>query len=395
MKKTRRKSKVLLGVGLILLFTFIPISSLVAQRCVQPPEGLVSWWDADAVSGTTASDIQDGNDGTLMNGATTAPGKVGDAFSFDGLDDYVEIPDSTLLQFTPSTPFSIDGWFSVDAFDEQESESILAKWGSAYGQFGYGLVVNRDRKLQFSLDPYGVANRKNAIGTTTIAEDTWYHFSATYDENTKLMKLYLNGVLEASTVSTVVGTVSDTPLYIGKTVFEYGEFTGLIDEVEIFNRVLSASEIQAIYNADTAGKCKGEDLQVTIDIKPQSCPNPLNVKSKGVLPVAILGTEDFDITDIDLASIRLAGVAPIRSSIEDVSTPLLEKEYECDCITEGEDGIDDLTLKFNTQEIVGVLGEVADGDELVLTLTGELYDGTLIEGEDCIIIISKGGGKSK
>ena len=124
MKKTRRKSKVLLGVGLILLFTFIPISSLVAQRCVQPPEGLVSWWDADAVSGTTASDIQDGNDGTLMNGATTAPGKVGDAFSFDGLDDYVEIPDSTLLQFTPSTPFSIDSWFSVDAFDEQESESI-------------------------------------------------------------------------------------------------------------------------------------------------------------------------------------------------------------------------------------------------------------------------------
>ena len=92
MKKTRRKSKVLLGVGLILLFTFIPISSLVAQRCVQPPEGLVSWWDADAVSGTTASDIQDGNDGTLMNGATTAPGKVGDAFSFDGLDDYVETP---------------------------------------------------------------------------------------------------------------------------------------------------------------------------------------------------------------------------------------------------------------------------------------------------------------
>lgn len=129
---------------------------------------------------------------------------------------------------------------------------------------------------------------------------------------------------------------------------------------------------------------------VALDIKPNACPNPLNVKSKGVLPVAIVGTEDFDVTDIDLASIRLEGVAPIRSSIEDVSTPLLEKQNECDCISEGADGIDDLTLKFDTQEIVSTLGEVVDGDKLVLTLTGELSDGTAIEGKDCIIILSKG-----
>jgi T5SS/PEP-CTERM-associated repeat protein len=134
-------------------------------------------------------------------------------------------------------------------------------------------------------------------------------------------------------------------------------------------------------------------VEVPIDIKPGSCPNPLNIKSKGVLPVAILGTEDFDVTDIDPASLRLAGVAPILSSIEDVSTPLLEKQDECDCISEGEDGIDDLTLKFDTQEIISALGEIADGDELVLTLTGELLDGTHIEGEDCIIILSEGKGK--
>jgi len=134
------------------------------------------------------------------------------------------------------------------------------------------------------------------------------------------------------------------------------------------------------------------EISVNIDIKPQACPNPLNIKSKGVLPVAILGTENFDVTEVDIASIRLVGVAPIRSSIEDVSTPLLEKQDECDCISEGEDGIDDLTLKFDTQEIVSALGEVADGDELVLTLTGELSDGTPIEGEDCIIILSKGKG---
>ncbi len=58
-------------------------------QCVPAPSGLVSWWDADSVSGTTAFDIQGGNDGTLQNGATFAPGLVGQAFSFDGVNDHI------------------------------------------------------------------------------------------------------------------------------------------------------------------------------------------------------------------------------------------------------------------------------------------------------------------
>jgi hypothetical protein len=131
---------------------------------------------------------------------------------------------------------------------------------------------------------------------------------------------------------------------------------------------------------------------IIIDIKPQTCPNPLNTKSKGVLSVAILGTEGFDVTTIDPVSILLQGVAPIRWSIEDVSTPADEQN---DCTTEGADGFDDLTLKFDAQEIVDALGNVGDGDEMVLTLTGELFDGTLIEGEDCVIIKSEERGLGK
>ena len=139
-----------------------------------------------------------------------------------------------------------------------------------------------------------------------------------------------------------------------------------------------------------------EVVEVAVDIKPQSCPNPLNVKSRGVLPVAILGTEDFDVSTIDPVSIRLAGVAPIRSSVEDVSTPVEDSQDVCDCTTQGADGYTDLTLKFDTQEIVSALGEVADGDVLVLTLTGKSFDGIPIEGKDCIVVFSKGGrGKGK
>jgi len=130
-------------------------------------------------------------------------------------------------------------------------------------------------------------------------------------------------------------------------------------------------------------------VRLDIDIKPESCPNPLNVKSKGVLSVAVLGTEGFDVTEIDTATVRLEGVAPIRSVIEDVSTPLLDEQDECDSASEGKDGFDDLTLVFDTQEVVSALGEVADGDELVLTLTGESSDGRPVEGKDRITILSK------
>ena len=125
-------------------------------------------------------------------------------------------------------------------------------------------------------------------------------------------------------------------------------------------------------------------IEVLVDVKPMSWPNPLNVKSKGVLPVAILGTEDFDVTQIDPASVRLEGVAPLRWALEDVGTagdPLA-----------GPDGFTDLSLKFKTQEIVAALGDVNDGDVMVLYLTGNLkeeFGGTAIAGEDVVIIIKK------
>ena len=134
-------------------------------------------------------------------------------------------------------------------------------------------------------------------------------------------------------------------------------------------------------------------IEVEIDIKPGSCPNPLNTKSKGVLPVAILGTEEFDVTQINPATIQLEGVSPLRWNLEDVATPF--DGEPCECHELGGDGWFDLTLKFRTQDIVAMLGDVNDGDEVVLTLTGELYGGTPIEGQDCVWILKKGKEKGK
>jgi hypothetical protein len=134
---------------------------------------------------------------------------------------------------------------------------------------------------------------------------------------------------------------------------------------------------------------------VPVDIKPTSCRNPFNVGKKGVMPVAILGTEDFDVTQVDPATVMLAGISPLRWALEDVATPFepyLGKMDAFDCTEEGPDGYMDLTFKFDALEISAALGPVADGDVIVVPLIGNLFEefgGTPIVGEDVIVILMK------
>jgi hypothetical protein len=139
-----------------------------------------------------------------------------------------------------------------------------------------------------------------------------------------------------------------------------------------------------------------EPLLVATDIKPGSCPNPFNLRSRGVLPVAIVGARDFDVDTVDPLSVRLNGVRPLRSSIEDVAAPFHpydgKASCELDCDASSPDGVLDLTLKFSRREIRDTLGEAANGDCVVLELTGQQKPergGRAIAGEDVVLIIGE------
>jgi hypothetical protein len=144
---------------------------------------------------------------------------------------------------------------------------------------------------------------------------------------------------------------------------------------------------------------------IALDISPRSCPNPFNIqwlenidkgkgnenskmKKGGVMPAAIAGSENFDVAEVDVSTLRLEGVAPLRSSYEDVTSPVSSSE-PCACTTEGPDGFMDLTLKFSRQEIAAALGPVEVEDVVELTLTGEMLNGTPFEASDCITIVGK------
>lgn len=182
----------------------------------------------------------------------------------------------------------------------------------------------------------------------------------------------------------------------GQSIADYGANDGLAQRTggttfDILSfRAAPAPVLESLIQECTA-VIKG---QAILDIKPQSCPNPLNTGSNGVLPAAILGTDSFDVSEVNVSTIMLQGDCPVlRSSIADVASPFpgpfSDPVEETDCTTAGADGYADLTLKFDQQCVAQQLAGAQDGDVLLLNLTGELNDGTPIEGEDVIRIIKK------
>ncbi len=131
-----------------------------------------------------------------------------------------------------------------------------------------------------------------------------------------------------------------------------------------------------------------------VDIKPGYCPNPLEVYGSGDVSVAILGTEELDVTEIARDSVRLQEIPPLRSEQRDVAKPFRlykwqvsgNKVKEDYCTDEGPDGKLDLVLYFSKEEILKAVGSTRDGDVLLLRVTARHKSGALIVGQDVVVI---------
>ena len=134
-------------------------------------------------------------------------------------------------------------------------------------------------------------------------------------------------------------------------------------------------------------------MDAPVDVKPGSDVNPVNLRSNGVLPVAVLGSADLDVTTIDPSTILLNGVAPLRWNIEDVCGPMPDPPDPMDPMmddnddAEMPDGFDDLKLKFSTPEIAASLDDVARGDIVTLYFSAETFGGMALTGEEDIRIV--------
>ena len=256
-----------LSVSLLLASVSISIAPVtqasVDDSCVPAPSGLVSWWPGDG----NANDIQDGNHGTLQNGATFATGLVGPAFSFDGVDDFVEVPNSPSMMIAGA--FSVEFWFKLNA--THDPSSLASPGFLSKGFFDSINLANNDGRLEVR----GPIPRPNSTTNAWLA-GVWYHVAVTYDAVE--YKIYVNGAQEGGILSSHSILNNTDNIAIGSIpAFLPGPVNtnGLIDEMTIYNRALTASEVQAIFNAGGAGKCKDADGDGVNDDE-DNCPTTPN-----------------------------------------------------------------------------------------------------------------------
>ena len=205
-------------------------------------------------------------------------------------------------------------------------------------------------------------------------EDVWYLRIGDYDCNG-------NGIADASDIASATSPDCNT--------------NGIPDECEI-----AAGASRDVNGNSVPDEC--ETIAAEFDIKPGACPNPLNPGSRGVLPAALVGTPDIPVADVDLASLRLVrsdgvggSVAPTFGpgapgpEIADVATPF--PGDACDCHALAGDGVDDLTLKFSTEQLAATLelSSEAPGTEVQLELRGQLQNGMPFAGEDCVTLVPR------
>jgi hypothetical protein len=248
---SKKLNVILLVCGAISFLASITRSS---AQCISLPPGLVSWWRAEG----TGNDAVGTNNGALINAVGFSPGMVNQTFDLDGLSAHIRIPDSPSLRF--SNAMTIEGWIYPTAVGSAYHD-IFTKWDIVGGidQRSYGTGIIPDGTLAFSLCPYGTVSTVVIQSTNVIPINQWTHFVDTYDGS--MIRIYINGALQVEAPYSLGIFQGNDAIGIGASVGGgssgqfISPFKGKIDELSVYSRALTVSEVQALYNAGSAGKC--------------------------------------------------------------------------------------------------------------------------------------------
>jgi hypothetical protein len=206
---------------------------------------LVSLWKFDEGSGTTAYDSAGNNDGNIIGDPNWTTGQIDGALSFDGVDDYVNCGNDNSLAITNN--LTIAAWVKRTGAGSS-NEIIVSKYNG--GQHSYRLFFHSTDVVRWWLSKDGGTNNRAYLDSTiTITDTNWHFIAATFESGT--LKIYIDGVDKTGSGEGNISSIfeSTEPLFIGQENSS-SYFNGLIDDVRIYDRALSAEEVMAIYAAD-------------------------------------------------------------------------------------------------------------------------------------------------
>ncbi len=246
------------------------------ERRVPLQFDFVSQWNGGESSASFASDIGKGSTGTISGGTTIVSGRFGKAFKFNGSNAFINIGDRASLNFGTG-PFSLDVWFMWNGGGTSASNIIRkSNYPVSDNGAGYWLRAGTSEGKQilefFTGETVGYENQPRGRIAVPISSKVWYRVVATRD-GSGTMKLYVNGELKGTVQAPDANTTSEAPFTLGAWDDRFGVrefFSGLIEEVSVYNRALTPSEIKSSY----------KELRQIIAAKDSGVPFPGNCNTR-------------------------------------------------------------------------------------------------------------------
>jgi choice-of-anchor C domain-containing protein len=224
-----------------------PSADAQGDICSPPASGIRGWWPLQGGAG----DIIGTNAGVISGLATFATGQVGDGMVFDGVNNNVRVPAEVSLNVGAGPGLTLELWAKpTDAGTLQP----LLEWNNngAIGTYLW-IAASGNGALDANLiDANGVEHPMNAP-LNTVVSGAWQHFALTYDRTNGIAKLYRNGVMVLQRELGSFTPQTSWDLFFGSRG-SY-RFKGIMDEVSLYSRALTAAEIESIFTAGAAGKC--------------------------------------------------------------------------------------------------------------------------------------------
>jgi hypothetical protein len=314
------------GIAIVAVVFAVAPEKSIAQTCIAPPSGMVAWFPGDGVT----NDLVTGTNGIASSGVGYAAGMVGEAFHFDGVTGVVNFPQSPSLNV--GAALTIEFWMRADTDNPITSFQGLVVTEYYGMEIGQGFVPG-GIGAEFFVSTNGSDyhhSTDGSSGSPIITPGVWYHYAGVFDGSA--LVLYENGVVVRTALhaGAIAPMSPDGFLSIGgsegwiarhpsEAFARY--FKGLIDEVTIFNRALSPSEVQDIYGAGAAGRCKPGSASLTAAIRP-----PINADgssvfnvNRGVVPVKFtLAENGVDTCELPPATISVSRTAGgVRGAINE------------------------------------------------------------------------------
>jgi len=223
-------------------WTFLPDVKYVSE------EGLVGYWSFDGQYGNSVFDYSGNNHHTILNGPSwNKNGIINGALYFDGYSDYIKLDEPILNK----APYSICAWIKPNSLTDYNAHYIISNGGQTGSSYGFYLCLYNNMKWRFGAkSSSGLGGSCESSPEESYSPD-WTFLCGTWDgsSNSSSISLYVNGELKSQATPTHHSYGDADNLYIGCPSDNYytHEFAGYIDEVRIYNKTLTETEIEELY----------------------------------------------------------------------------------------------------------------------------------------------------